>query len=453
MTAEYPHNLDAERAVLGGLLLKPDAWHDVRDILAPEDFYREAHTGIYAAMSDVVQAGRTIDLVALADAVSRRPGGLDAIGGLSYLTRLVDGLSRGMARPSDHAIIVCDHAQRRRCLLIGRQLIADASSASDVDDARTQAERALRELVTGTRSDAMSAEQAVAEAVDILERYESSPHQGITGIASGLYSLDHLLGGWQPGDLVVIAARPSVGKTAFAGQVAAYAAIVHHVPVVFATNEQSPRTLALRMASNRTKVNVEDVREQRTSEADLRRLFAGLTEVRQAPLTFLPARGRRMSDIRREARRLHAQGKCRLLVIDYLGLVAPESSQTRGETRERQVAVQSGMAKTLASELEIPVLLLCQLNRQYEQDQPKPGSTRAMPRRPRLSDLRESGAVEQDADVVLFVHRPFVRPASPEERLREGQTELVVAKHRNGSIGEIPAHYAKEWVRFEEVQT
>lgn len=446
--AVLPHSLAAERAVLGAILRSVDVLADVRDLVAPEDYYRDAHATLYRRMLALADAGRPVDLVGLLGVLERHAE-VEAVGGARYIAALLDDAPR----PSlalGHAEEVRAYALRRAYIRIGQQLQQAAREADDIEEPRADAEAALRACQTGSRSALVDAEAAVAGALDILESYERAEHVGVTGVATGLYSLDVILGGWQPEDLIVIAARPSVGKTAFAGQVAAYAAMTRRVPVLFATLEQPPDRLSLRMAGNHARVDIEAARKRQIRDEELERLGASLRAVGDAPLTFFDARGKRMSDIRRHARMLHAQGRCALLVIDYLGLVQPETARSKGETRERQVAVQSEAAKNIARELRIPVLLLCQLNREYERDQPKPGARKAQPRRPRLSDLRESGAVEQDADVVLFVHRPYARPQTIEEQQREGETELIVAKHRNGALGVVDAFYAKTWVRFEE---
>lgn len=443
-----PHDLAAERAVLGAVLVRAGTVADVRDIVTPEHFYRQAHGTLFRRMLALADAGTAIDILTLVPVLERH-GELDAVGGVSYIARLIDGIPRTANAPH-YADEVRACFQRREAVRIALELGSAARSDDDIDDVCSTAEQALRATQTGQRDALITAAQAVAGAMETLEAYETAETVGITGVATGIYGLDHLLGGWQPDDLIVIAARPSVGKTAFAGQVCAYAAIKLRVPVVFVTLEQPAKRLAARMASNMAKVDLEAYRERQVGEDELARMGHALSEVHAAPLSFVDGRGKRMSDIRRVARMAHARGQCGLLAIDYLGLVAAEASKSKGETRERQVAIQSGMAKDIARELHIPVLLLCQLNREYEKDQPKPGAKRAAPRRPRLADLRESGAVEQDADVVLFVHRPFVRPANPEEAMREGQTELIVAKHRNGAIGDVSAHYTKEWVRFTE---
>jgi replicative DNA helicase len=447
--AVIPHNLDMERALLGALLRRSDLIAEVRDVVTPEDFWRSGHATLYRRMLQVAAAGSVIDLVTLAPLLERHQE-MEEVGGLAYVSRLSDDAPRA-ANAAHYAEGVKGYAVRRECLRVAAQLAADAQEADDVTQATAAAEAALRALQSGRADTSKSAEEAVEGALALLERYQSADESGVTGVPSGLPNLDRMLGGWQPGSLNIIAARPSVGKTAFMGQVCAYAAVRRQVPTLVVTLEQDADALALRMASNRARVNADGARRHALGDADLLRLNDACREIRAAPLRFQPARGWRMSDIRRVARQWHARGACELLAIDYLGLVAPEVERSKGETRERQVALQTALARDIATELRIPALLLCQLSREYEKDQPK-GTTRQKPepRKPRLSDLRESGAIEQDADVVLFVHRPYVRPNDEEERIREGQTELLVRKNRNGAFGDIQARFHGAWLRFEE---
>jgi replicative DNA helicase len=442
-----PHSLDAERAVLGALLVRPDAWADIRDIVSSADFWRAAHRTLFRRMSDLVAAGRAIDLVTLAEVLERHSE-VEEVGGLAYVAGLSDAVVR-TSHAVHYAEIVREKAKRRQLLVLADQIRAEAVAADDVEDVRQRTEEALRTLDAGPRGDFLTSEQAAHAALDELEHAREA--HGLTGIPTGLPTIDRTTGGLQTGDLVVLAARPSVGKTAAAGQWAMYAALERRVPTLFVTLEQRASQLALRMASNRTCIDLVAVRDARAQDQDLSRLNRALEQLADAPLTFLDSRDLRMSDVRRHARLLTAQGKCGLLFLDYLTLLQPEPTSTRAETREAQVAAQSRMAKSIARELGIPVVLLCQLNREFERDSGAAPGVRRSPRSPRLSDLRESGAIEQDADLVVFIHRPFVRPTSAEERAHEGETDLLIAKNRNGPIGRVRARYHKAWVRFEEV--
>ncbi len=443
-----PRNLEAERAVLGAMLVRPDALREVADILTAEDFYRAAHGTLFRRMQDVAASGRAIDVVTLRPLLERH-GELDDVGGLSYIAGLVDGLPRASSA-AHYAVDVKAAATRRRLVAFAEQLRADAIHGDDPDAIREAAEQGLRGLDTGTGIELMDVQAAVAQATATLDAFDNAEHIGVTGVPTGLTGLDDLIGGWQRGELNVIAGLSSHGKTAFMAQCAGYAAIVRQVPTLFATNEQKPGSLVLRLACNRARVDLTAIRKRYATDDDLARFTDAMHEIERAPLTFYWARGKRMSDIRRHARMAHVKGRCRLLAIDYLGLIAPEVSVHRNANREREVARQSAMAKDIAGELDVPVLLGCQMNGDIEKAAPRVGKKTAAPPRPRLSDLRESKAVGHDADVVLFVYRPFTRPTNPEERMRQGETDLIVAKQRNGRVDDVSAHFNGAWQRFEE---
>lgn len=442
-----PHNLDAEKAVLGALLVRNDALTEVADIVLPEDFYRVGHQVLFRRMQDLAKAGKALDIVTLGTILDRH-GELDEVGGRAYISRLIDGLPRS-TNASHYAGEVKAAATRRALILFAEKVKADAIHGDDPEDVRSTAEQDLRALQTGIGLSFTSAEDAVRDAYATLDAYDTAEHVGVTGVPTGIAGLDDLVGGWQRGELNLIAAQTSHGKTAFTAQCAGYAAVIRKVPTLFVTNEQKPGSLALRLASNRARVDLKAIRRKYASDEELARFADALNEINRSPLTFYWARGKRMSDIRRHARILRAKGQCEMLVIDYLGLVRPEPSQSRTDTREREVAKQSEMAKDIAAELDIPVLLCVQMNGDIEKASPR-GRSNAAPIRPRLSDLRESKAVGHDADVVVFVHRPYARPNNMEERMRQGETVLVVAKVRNGPIDDVSAHFNGAWQRFEE---
>lgn len=442
-----PHRLEAERAVLGAVLLRADALAEVRDIVTPEDFYRTGHATLFRRMLGLADAGKAIDLVTLMTVLDRH-GEVETVGGPAYITRLVDGVPRSI-NAVHYAEEVRGCALRRELIRVAEQLRIEARTADDVEEARTAAEQALRGMQAGVGTSFTSAEAAVASAFETLDAFDQAEHVGVTGVPTSIAGLDDLIGGWQRAELNVIAAQSSHGKTAFVAQCAGYASVIRRVPTLFATNEQLPGSLALRLASNRARVNLKAIRKKFAHDDELERFGDALHEINRAPLTFYWARGKRMSDIRRHARLLHAKGQCEMLVIDYLGLVTPEASTSRNGTREREVAQQAEMARDVASELNIPVLLCVQMNGNIERDAPR-GKKPTQPRRPRLTDLRESVAVGHHADVLLFVHRPFARPNNPEEAMRQGQTDLIVAKVRNGEIGDVSAHFNGAWQRFEE---
>lgn len=440
-----PWNLDAEKATLGALLVRPEVWRDVADAVSAEDFYREGHQRLFRRMAALVEAGRAIDFVTLLDGLQATE--LDALGGIGYLTKLTDGLPRS-TNAVHYAEIVREHARRRACIALGQRLIAEAQHGDDVETARASCEQALRELETGRSVDTYSAASSVASAYDLLESMANTP-DGITGIRTGFLTLDQMTGGLQRSELHLLAARPSVGKTAMLCALATQAAYVDRVPTVIVTLEQPRDMLLLRMASAMARVDLVAVRLGQASERNLSDLSDALAKLNSAPLTVIDHRELKMSDVRRRLRRLHGAGACEFALLDYLGLLEAERAVSRSENREQQVGAMAKMAKGIARELRIPFVLLSQMHREYEKANAARGK-KTEPRRPNLTDLRESGQLEQHADTVLFIHRPYARPRNFDEAQKEGETEFILAKQRNGPIGSVPAWYAKSWTRFEE---
>lgn len=350
-----PHNIEAEQAVLGAILLRNDALAEVSDIVTPEDFWRAGHAVLLRRMHDLAKAGRAIDIVTLS-AVLGQHREMESVGGHAYISRLIDGVPRSTSA-MHYALDVKAAATRRALIVFADRLRAEAVHGDDPEEVRAGAEQALRAIETGTGIGFTSAEAAVRDAYATLDAYENAEHVGVTGVPTGIAGLDDLMGGWQKGDLNVIAALSSHGKTAFAAQCAGYAAVIRKVPTLFVTNEQKPGSLALRLASNRARVDLKAIRRKYATDEELARFADALNEINRSPLTFYWARGKRMSDIRRHARMAHAKKQCEMLVIDYLGLIAAEVSQNRNESREREVARQSAMSKDVASELDIPVML------------------------------------------------------------------------------------------------
>lgn len=442
-----PWNLDAEKATLGALLVRPEAWRDVADAVAAEDFYRDGHQRLFRRMASLVEAGRAIDAVTLLDGLDQ--AALDALGGLGYLTQLTNGLPRS-TNAVHYAEIVREHARRRACIALGQRLIADAQHGEDVEAARAACEQGLRELETGRSLDTYSSEQAVSAAFATLDAMADAP-DGITGVRTGFPTLDRWTGGLQRKQLHLLAARPSVGKTALMGSFATQAAVVDRVPTVIVTLEQPHDVLLLRMASAMARVDLVDVRTHRASDHSLDDLARALAQLNDAPLTIIDHPQLRVSDVRRRLRRLHAEGRCGYVLLDYLGLLTPDRGRSHRENREQQVGAMAEESRAIARELEIPFVLLTQMNREWE----KTNSTRGKktePKRPNLTDLRESGQLEQHGDTVIFIHRPYARPRNFEESTKQGATELILAKQRNGPIGNVTAHYTPAWVRFEEVE-
>lgn len=423
-----PHSLEAEQAVLGGLLIDPGAWVTIEGTLTAGDFYRHDHRLIFAAIGELAERGEPLDMVTVSAHMEATATSVEA-GGLPYLAQLATG-TPSAANIQAHARIVADRARRRDLVALATEV---QDSAFDPGSRATtelyaHAETRLAALggAIGNR-DVVSMRDTLGEAVEALEaRYESkSP---ITGIPTGYQDLDELTAGLQPSDLIVLAGRPSMGKTALASCIAEYAAIKRRKPVLFCTMEMSTQQMALRFLASMGRINMQTLRTGRMDEADWPRLTSAVSMLADTPIYF-DSRSRSVADVRATARRIP---DLQLIIIDYLGLMSGE-----GETQTLRIGAMVAGVKHIALDLDIPIVLLAQLNRGVENRPNK---------RPMLSDLRDSGEVEQHADVVMFVYRDEVyNPDSPDK----GIAELIVAKQRNGPVDTVRLTFRGQFARFE----
>ena len=411
-----PQDLDAEKSVLGSVLLRQDVLDDVAAVITAEDFYVEAHACLYRHFRELHDAGQPIDVVTL-KARLRAAGDLEAIGGAAYLGELFDS-HPVPSRATYYAGIVREKARLRAVITTAAAMLQAAyDPAGNADDVLAQAQEQLASAEDQGRGvDAIGAALAVDQALDQAKR----SGEWRRGLPTGLVDFDRQLGGLFPGELVVLAARPRMGKTSLGIQVMA-----HNAPrgrgVLFVSLEMSATELTTRMLCARAGVDSNSLRTGNLEGGDLTALEQQAAEFRGAAFWIIDRPSLTTADIRREARRLHRRSGLALLIVDYLGRVTPADVRVK---RYEQVGQISGDLKRLSRELEIPVLLLAQLNREVE------GTA---DHRPRLSHLRESGETEQDADVVAFLHRPEVyKPDDPD---LHGQAELIVEKNRNGPTG------------------
>ncbi len=436
-----PQAVDVEMAVLGAMLIDREAISRALEVLDADSFYKEAHRRIFQAMLSLFEKSEPVDLVTLAEELRRR-GQLDSIGGPVYLTELTSRVTSA-ANVEYHARIVLEKALLRSLIAASTEVVSRAYNESEdaldlLDDAEQEifriSERRLKKTFTGIST-------AIHDTMEMLEAIHGR-HSGVTGVPSGFTQLDNLTGGFQSSDLVVIAGRPSTGKTALAVSIARNAAVDHDLPVGIFSIEMSNTQLVLRLLCAESRVNAHSVRTGRLTNEEWQRLVNRIDKLLKAKVFIddTPALG--ILELRAKARRLKAEHDIGLLVVDYLQLMqGPKSA----ETREREISAISRSLKALAKELHIPVIALSQLSRAVEARASK---------RPMLSDLRESGAIEQDADVVLFVHRPEMYG---EEFLDDGQTpsqgiaEIIVGKQRNGPTGQLQLTFIKEYARFENL--
>ncbi|HEV2386447.1 MAG TPA: replicative DNA helicase [Candidatus Acidoferrales bacterium] len=430
-----PCNQDAERSVLGAILLDNHSLNAALELLRPEDFFLEQHRRVYSRMVALGERQRAIDLVTLAEELDRA-GELEATGGGAYLAQLVDGVPR-VSHIEHYAQIV-----KEKSLLRGLIHAADAIQQQALDaeggaeEILDRAETLIFQLAEDRiRAGLVGVKELVRESYGRLERMLSEGRQ-LTGLSTGYRQLDDLTSGLQPSELVILAARPSMGKTALALNVAENVALGERKPVAVFSLEMSKESLLMRLLGSRGELDMHRFRTGHLGKEEGRRMTTALRELAEAPLWIDDAGSTTVLEIGAKARRQKRDKGLALVIVDYLQLI---SARGRFGNRTEEVSSISRSLKGLAKELQVPVLVLSQLTRAPEREE----------RRPQLADLRESGAIEQDADVVMFIHRPnFYRPELPEDERRKA--ELLIAKQRNGPTDRVNLVFFERITRFEE---
>lgn len=427
-----PCNLDAERAVLGALLITPTAWAAAAAVVAPDDFYRRAHQVIFRCMVGLLEAGTPIDFTILTDAL-RQAGALGEIGGPAYLTSLTEGLPHA-TNVAHYAGIVRETARLRAAIRIAAQVMAGAY------EREATATAVIEEGVTGLLgvADAVSATVTRAKAaVDEYAALLDSTDPALQPVPSGYADLDRLIGGWQRGDLAVVAARTSVGKSSFAlGTARAMAK--GGTPSAFVSLEMSRRVLAGQLLAWDSKVSAERIRRKLASEREYLQVGEAWTAMADFPL-FLIEATRTLTQVAAWTRRLKDQHGVGAVVVDYLQLLMPDDGERRGDKRHLEVAAVSRGLKRIAMDVGVVMIALAQLNRAPDSRSDK---------RPHLSDLRESGNIEQDADVALLLFREEMHKAKDEN---EGIAEVIVAKNRSGPTGTLKLYFDKNLALFRDL--
>ncbi|SES00492.1 replicative DNA helicase [Propionibacterium cyclohexanicum] len=431
-----PQDIDAEQSVLGAMLMSKDAIADVVEQLRSADFYRPAHEAIYEAILDLYGHGEPADAVTVAAELDKR-GELNRIGGRVYLVDLMSSVSIA-ANASYYAQIVHDKAVLRR-LVDASIKIAQLGyqGAGDVPDIVDAAQQAIYEVnESKTSEDYKSLKELLEPTIDEMEAIES--HTGVmSGVPTGFVDLDELTNGLHPGQMVIVAARPAVGKSTLALDFARSAAVQNHLTTAYFSLEMSQTELVMRLLSAEAGVALNHIRNGKMSEDDWQQIVRKTGIVQEAPLYIDDSPNLTMMEIRAKARRLKQRNDLKLVIIDYLQLM---TSGRKVESRQVEVSEFSRQIKLLAKELEIPVVALCQLNRGPEQRNDK---------KPMLSDLRESGSLEQDADVVILLHREDVYDR---DSARAGEADFIVAKHRNGPTATITTAFQGHYSRFVDMQ-
>ena len=428
-----PQNLEAEQSVLGGILLDNQALNSVMEILRVEDFYSEAHRKIFAAILDISEKSRPSDLVTLNDYL-RDKKQIDAVGGAVYLASLVDTVPSA-ANIVHYSKIVKEKAILRNLIGTATDILTKSYNAgSDVDGLLDEAEHAIFEISENKIKPSFSPlKDLIKDSFRTIERlYEKK--ELITGVPTGFEKLDEMTSGLQKSDLIIIAGRPSMGKTAFALNIAQRAAIDSGIPVAIFSLEMSKEQLAFRMLSSEAMVDSQRLRRGYPGETDWPKLTTAAGRLAEAPIYIDDTAAISVLEMKAKARRLKAESGLGLLIVDYLQLMRAGGSR---DSREQEISEISRSLKALAKELNIPVVALSQLNRQVEQ---------RTNRRPQMADLRESGAIEQDADVIMFLYRDEVYNRTEENT---GLAEVNIGKQRNGPTGTVKLVFLEKFTRFE----
>ncbi|HWQ71269.1 MAG TPA: replicative DNA helicase [Desulfitobacteriaceae bacterium] len=427
-----PHNLEAEQAVLGAIMLESDMGSPVFAILQPEDFYRDNHRYLFAAIRDLFEKGEPVDLVSVAESL-RQQGRLELIGGIATISEIARSVPSA-ANVEYYARIVAE-----KSLL--RQLIRTANSLSERgydpgEEAMAllaEAEKMILDLSQRQILEGFVSIRAIL--LDTFEKIETlyANKGNLTGVPTFFQQLDRLTSGWQPSDLIIIAARPSMGKTALALNMAQNAAVRAKIPIVLFSLEMSKEQLVQRMLCSEAMVDQQRVRTGELLDTDWPKLTRAVGPLSDAPIFIDDTVGITLAELRSKVRRLKIENDLGLIIIDYLQLM---SGGKKSENRQQEVAQISRGLKGIARELKVPVIALSQLNRGVEQRQDK---------RPIMSDLLESGAIEADADVISFIYRDeYYHPESD----KKGIAEIIVAKQRNGPVGTVELGYLKEFTKF-----
>jgi replicative DNA helicase len=432
-----PHNLEAERSILGAVLLDNHSLNAAVEKLRSEDFFLPQHRQIFQRMIQLAEHQQAIDVVTLMDDLARR-GELESAGGVAYLSQLADGLPR--ATNVEHYARIVKEKSVLRNLAFSAAAIQEQALAGgdDADVILDRAESTIFQIAEDrVRAGLLGVKELVRDNFERLERIFSEGRR-ITGLATGYPGLDNETAGLQPSELVILAARPSMGKTALALNIAENVAVRNREPVAVFSLEMSKESLLLRMLASEARVDAHKFRTGHMGRDDWNKITRALTSLGDAPLWIDDSASSTVLEMGAKARRLKRDRGLSLMIVDYLQLVVPTNTG-RGTNRQEEVSSISRALKGLAKELKVPIVVLSQLTRAPEREE----------RKPQLSDLRESGAIEQDADVVLFINRPnFYKTDLPEED--RAKAELIIAKQRNGPTGNLNFVFLARHTRFEE---
>ncbi|MCL4557698.1 MAG: replicative DNA helicase [Deltaproteobacteria bacterium] len=437
-----PQNLDAEKAVLGNILFDQDTIYKVMDVLRSDDFYAASHKVVYDAMIELNKKAQPIDVLTLTEYL-KNGGMLERAGGESYVASLVD-LAPVTTNIVPYANIIKEKALRRELILNSMKIAKmgyDPSLGIDayLDDSVKMIFDITQKRFTTTL---ISSKELIEQVYHTIEERRKNK-MAITGVPTGFEAIDKITSGLQPSDLIIIAARPGVGKTSLALNIAMNASVKHQHPVAIFSLEMSKQQLAYRLLSTEAKVRYMSIQRGYLQFSEFQRLNKAASVIQSAPIVIDDKSAISMLELRAKARRLKSENKLKLLIVDYLQIMEQPKD---AESVQAAIASLTGSLKALAKDLNVPVLVLSQLNREGEKRDFK---------RPQLSDLRGSGAIEQDADLIMFIHRPelYARDDDPKGKgaddSKEGAAEIIIAKHRNGPTTNIKLTFIGEYTRFE----
>ncbi len=437
-----PQAVELEETVLGAIMLEKDALIAVIDLLKPESFYNNSHQKIYSAILELSSKEKPIDILTVTEELRKRKE-LESVGGAVYITQLTSRVASG-AHIEYHARIIAQKYIQRELIRISTEIQNRAfDESTDVDDLLDYSETELFNIAEGNiKKEALKINTLIKEAVHQIE--ESGKREDhLSGVPSGYTKIDRITSGWQKSDLIIIAARPSMGKTALVLSMTRNIAVEHNRPVAIFSLEMSSLQLVNRLIVSETKLPAERIRNGKLQDWEWEQLEIKIKNLVDAPIFIDDTPAISIYELRAKCRRLKLQHDVGLIIIDYLQLMTG-TAETRGN-REQEVSVISRSLKAISKELDIPIIALSQLNRAVE--------TRGGTKRPQLSDLRESGAIEQDADMVLFIHRPeyygFLEDEEGNSNI--GIAEIIIAKHRNGRIGDVKLKFQSESASFVEL--
>jgi replicative DNA helicase len=433
-----PHSVEAEQSLLGGLMLDQRAWDQIADVVGAEDLYRADHRLIFGAIASLVERNQPPDAVTVSEHLQRL-GQLEAAGGLPYIARLVED-TPSAANIRAYGRIVRDHAMLRALIEIGGDIAASAHAtegltASEIVDRAEQRVFEIAERGQRRGSGFVPLKQILPKTIDRLD-FLSHTTSEITGVSSGFVDMDKMTAGLQRGELIIIAGRPSMGKTTLAINIAENAALGNKVPAAIFSMEMSAEQLSFRMLSSIGRIEQTRLRTGKLLDDDWPRVDSAVSMMSEAPIYIDDSGALTPTEVRARARRLKREHGLGLIVVDYLQLMQVSGT---AENRATEISEISRSLKALAKELDVPVIALSQLNRSVEQRQDK---------RPVMSDLRESGAIEQDADVILFIYREEVYER---DTPRKGIADIIIAKQRNGPVGDFRLTFLGQFTKFENL--